>query len=334
MTAPTETSHAVVGLSFDAERLEARRKTLGASEIPAVAGLSSYKTPLDVYLEKRGLAESFTGSEFTEWGLRLENVVAEKYGEMMGVMLKTSETLVGVTEPWMSATPDRFVFLDMASGPSHGLEIKNKGARQIVNWGDSGTDAVPHDIAAQCHWSMLVTGLRIWDVAVLFGGNTFRWYRLEYDDAIASALMERGRDFWINHVLAGVEPPIDGSKAAGEYLKKRFAKHTDVLRDATREEEQIIRELAGAKEKAKAADAEQSLIENKIKMAIGANAGIMSRSGRVTWKAPKPTPETDYAALAGKLLTLVPEPDREPMIESFTTEKANSRRLLLTIPKE
>src|SRR5665213_2163553 len=279
-----EATHAVAGLSFDAERLEARRKTLGASEIPAVVGLNPHKTALDVYLEKRGLSEPFLGNEFTEWGLRMEAVIADKYADVMGVMLKTSETLTAPMDPWMSATPDRFVFLDMANGPSHGLEIKNKGARQIVHWGDTGTDAVPHDIAAQCHWSMLVTGLTTWDVAVLFGGNTFRWYRLSYDDAIASTLMERGREFWFKHVEAGVEPEIDGSRAAGEYLAKRFAMHTDLVREANADELPLISSLVSTREKIHVLEEQEATAVNRLKASIGDAAGITSRFGRVTWK--------------------------------------------------
>jgi predicted phage-related endonuclease len=100
-------AHQVPGMSFDEQRLEDRRKTLGASEIPAVAGVNPHRSALDVYLEKKGLAEPFAGNAFTEWGLRMEEPIAQKYAEVIGLPVVTSDTIVA--RGWMSATPDRLV---------------------------------------------------------------------------------------------------------------------------------------------------------------------------------------------------------------------------------
>ena len=86
-------THQVPGLSFDEIRLEERRKTLGASEIPAVAGVNPHRSALDVYLEKKGLSAPFAGNAFTEWGLRLEEPIAQKYAEVVGLELIGSEAL-------------------------------------------------------------------------------------------------------------------------------------------------------------------------------------------------------------------------------------------------
>ena len=277
-------THQVTGLSFDAARLEARRKSLGASEIAAVVGLNPYRTAVDVWMEKTGKVQPFAGNNFTEWGLRLEDAIAQKYGEAHGVELLRSETLLHPTEPWMSATPDRIV---LRQPKKHGLEIKNKSARQAAKWGESGTDQVPHDIATQVHWSMSVVGFDRWDVCALFGGNEDREYPIYYDAEIAAGLIEAGRDFWFSHVLADIPPALDGSEGAHRFLAEKFSRHSDVMLEASREVENHVRALAKVRDQIKDAEFIKSGLEAQIKAAIGEAAGIQGGGWKATWKAPK-----------------------------------------------
>lgn len=319
-------AHHVPGLSFDAERLERRKKTLGASEVAAVAGLDPHRSALDIFLEKTGQVEPFQGNTFTEWGLRLEAVIAAKYAESQHVLLSPSDTVAHPTEPWATATPDRIVEPAVLADP-WGLEIKNKSARQAAKWGESGTDQVPHEIAAQLHWSMLVTGFRRWDCAALFGGNEYRVYTVPFNAQIADDLFELAEGFWRNHVEKGIAPEIDGSKAAAEYLKRKFAAHSEEIREATREQEVWIQQLREIREKIAEAEGTERILENKLKDAIADAAGIAGRSGRVTWKAPAhglPQWKAIAEALGAK--------ERPDLVALHTS--APSRRFTASFPKE
>ena len=53
------------------EWLEAREKGLGGSEAPAALGLSRWKTPFQVWKDKRGLSGERESSSAMEWGLLL-----------------------------------------------------------------------------------------------------------------------------------------------------------------------------------------------------------------------------------------------------------------------
>ena len=320
-------THGVPGMSFAAEQHERRRLTLGASEIPAVAGLSPHRSPFDVYLEKRGMAEPFAGNQFTEWGLRLERAICDKYAEANSdLLVRTCQTMTSDAEPWMSATPDRLV--RHPSGERWGLEAKNKSARQAVHWGESGTDQVPHEIAAQCYWGMMVTGLARWDVVALFGGNEWRCYSLRYDAEIAAALLDAGRTFWFEHVVPGVPPDIDGSAAAHRFLAERFRTHSDALLPHTPITESMVRKLRALREQRVELEAAESAIEARLKHTIGEAAGIQGPNWRVTWKAPKPTVVTDYKGLVQQL---APAPE---VLAQFTHERPNSRRFLVSFPKQ
>lgn len=280
------------GSQFTGERLELRKKTLGASEIAAVAGLSSYESALDIYLRKTGVMPPFAGNEYTEWGNRLEPLIGRKYSDTLIAVLDPGETVIRASEPWQSATPD-FIAQefgatnDVAAKRRWGVECKNKSARMAHLFGETGTDQVPDDVAAQCYWGMIVTDLPWWDIAVLIGGCEFRWFRLHRDAEIESSLQEIGYDFWHNNVLKGIEPPVDGSQSWSEHLKRKFAKHGEQLRDATEEEAAWMLDLFALRHAKAQIEEKEELLENQIKNAIGDNAGLTSPYGRITWKAAK-----------------------------------------------
>ena len=75
--------------------LDTRNKSIGGSEIGAIAGLSEYGSALTVYNEKIGLAEKFKGNIHTLFGTRLEPFiryyVQEDFKKETGIELTTYE---------------------------------------------------------------------------------------------------------------------------------------------------------------------------------------------------------------------------------------------------
>lgn len=282
---------AIQTFGFSPEQLEERRKHLGASEIPVVTGHIPFKSPLQLWAEKRGLVVPFEGNEFTEWGNRLEGVIREKYAEVIGMpVVKPESSIICVREPWRSCTPDGLVMergLLESSRAVRGLEIKCRGAFRDEEWGEPGTDQVPPDVAIQAHWSMDITGLSEWDVATLIGGNKFGLYHLYYDGDIAQALLEKGRAFW-DYVESGIEPPVDGLEATTDYLLRKFPKHGDQLRDATPEETAWLRDILTVRSNIKLLEERETELGNLLRNAIGESAGLQAAGvGKVTWKAPR-----------------------------------------------
>ena len=69
--------------------LKERMAGIGGSDAAAVMGLSKWKTPLDVFLEKRGeIATDFVDSEPMKWGRLLEPVVRQEYAERSGEVVR------------------------------------------------------------------------------------------------------------------------------------------------------------------------------------------------------------------------------------------------------
>ncbi len=69
---------------------------------------------------------------------------------------------------------------------------------------------------------MAVTGYRGAYIAVLIGGNTFRWRFVERDEELIAMLIKLESDFW-QHVQNNTPPPLDGSEASTKFLADKFA---------------------------------------------------------------------------------------------------------------
>lgn len=318
-------------MPFTAEQLQERRKTLGGSEIPVVAGYQTFKSPLQLWAEKRGLAPAFEGNEFTEWGNRLEPVIRDKYAEVIQLEVRASLTVVCSRHPWRSVTPDGLVFGPGATTPERGVEIKCRGDWRADEWGEPGTDQVPNDVAVQCHWAMDILGVKRWDVATLIGGNKFGLYHLFYDAELAIALTELGRRFW-DHVENGTEPPVDGSEATADYLREKFKMYGEELRPATVEETEALAQLLAVREQIKGLETTESELKNFLMQAIGTDAGIMHDTiGKATWKRPNGA-QVDWKGIAETLTARLTPEEVATIMNQFS--KPFSRRFLPTAPSK
>lgn len=333
----------MTGLSPDQVAL--RRTGLGASEIAAVIGVDPYRNALDVFLEKTGQAQPFEGNEFTHWGNRLEAVIASEYADRRGVLIEMSTTLVHPDHPWMLCTPDRLVFPTADALAQRqidrGLECKNRTYFNREAWGQPGTDEVPLEVAAQAHWSMLVTGVHLWDVAVLLGGNTLGIYSLAYDAALAAQLFEQAGAFWKNYVEPKVTPPLDGSSSSKAYLNRKWPMHSDALKPAPREIQEAamslkqvraqIRDLQGADGES----GEKARLENVIKDFIGEQAGVLLLNGeRITWKRPKAGVQVNWENVALGLKAKATKAEWDLVVDLNSTQRAATRRFLCTFKEK
>ena len=274
-----------------------RATGLGSSEVGAVAGLSPYAGPMDVWLVKRGLAE-VPETEAMRLGTALEPVIANLYeGEHLaaGEALKTAaemwprEAPHGVLrhprEAWALASPDRVV---ATAGDRHAparlVEIKSVAWRSAHHWGEAHDD-VPPWYRAQVEWQMLVTGIGVCDLVALIGGAELRVYRLERDAALGAMLLDIGRAFW-RLVERGEAPPVDASETWRRHLEARFARHGAEVLTATRDHEEIAARLADARARKAAAEADEERAANELRAAIGNAEAIAGEGWKATWRAP------------------------------------------------
>ena len=180
------------------EWLKARTQGIGGSDIAAIAGLSPFKSPLAVYLDKRGEIESQPDNERMLWGRKLEDVVARHFAETNDVKVhRVNRMLHHPKYDFFIANLDRVVV-----SPKAVLEIKTGGARQIANWQEG---ELPTAYELQARWYMMVTQMREAYVAALLGGQEYVQVHLDRDPEIEDYMTELALRFW-EMVQAGTPP--------------------------------------------------------------------------------------------------------------------------------
>ena len=126
-----------------------------------------------------------------------------------------------------------------------------------------------------------VTGYRGAYIAVLIGGNTFRWKFVERDEELISMLIDLEANFW-NCVQTNTPPPMDGSDASARFLAERFPdsvpKSQIILPDSATE---LLQQYDAACEQLTAATEKKQYAENVLKNKCPARTVTFSRDNRI-----------------------------------------------------
>ena len=116
------------------EWLKERQKGIGGSDVAGILGLSKFKSPLDIYLEKT--AEEPIEQEDNaamKAGRMLEDTVARWFIEETQFITKRDNKIrIHKTRPYLIANVDR-VILGQEKGPGI-LEIKTTSGFYASNW--------------------------------------------------------------------------------------------------------------------------------------------------------------------------------------------------------
>jgi len=200
------------------EWLQSRRLGIGGSDVAAILGLSKYKSPYQLWLDKTNRAElDDSESEPAYWGNMLEDVVAKEYAKRNGVKVqRVNQTLEHPEFTWARANIDRAIINPEISGnvrikdgkltTDRILECKTANQYLAKLWGDEQSESVPDYYLTQCQWYMGVTGASLCGLGVLIGGQKFRSYQVAFDPELFEMLTDECSKFWNEHVQADVPP--------------------------------------------------------------------------------------------------------------------------------
>lgn len=171
---------------------DARSGGIGASEIAAVAGLSSWATPLEIYLRKIGEAPPVDDNRAMRVGRRLEPIVLGEFCEDTGeeVAQYPCPLIAHPDYPFMLATPDA----DLVSGRL--VEAKTAGSRSFAKWGTAKDPQIPREYLCQIQWQLYVAGRGQGYIACLIGGDDLRIHNVERNDRLIKGLSDAAEAFW------------------------------------------------------------------------------------------------------------------------------------------
>lgn len=267
-----------------------RRGYLGGSDAAVIAGLSPWKTPYQLYLEKIGKEKpaDLSDNERVYWGQILEAVVAHEYGRRTGRKIRRVNKLLMHNEhPFIAAHIDRDVLNE-----SRILEIKTAG--RGTDWGEEETDEIPPHYYAQVQHYLAVTGADVCDVAVLIGGQQYRQYEVPRDDEYIAALIKLELDFW-EHVQSEDPPTPETSAEANEMWPTTTG--GIVYGDATTI--RAAQDLYDVKAKIKDLEAQKDHLETQLKAAMEdiGDTLVAGKTKLATWK-PQESRRFDSKAFA------------------------------------
>ncbi len=295
--------------------LTIRQQGIGSSDAAVAVGLSPYKSPLSLWLEKtrRKAAEDLSDKDAVIWGTVLEPVLARVYAERTGAKVRRVNAVLQHAEhPFMLANLDREV-VGHIDGPGV-LEIKTAGYHSAPQW----EEGIP--IAYQCQvlHQLAVTGHDWADVAVLIGGQDFRIYRVERDDDKIADLIQRETLFW-QQVLDDQQPDPDGSDDAATALQWLFPQDNGQTVDLSESVEfnQLFAMLLAERQRKEEAEAREALIRQQLQNALGDATAAVFQSGRISWKKTKDRSTPDLERLSA---------DHPTLLQHYSKPISGSRR--------
>ena len=253
-------------ISDDTKWLARRMAGIGASEAGAALGVSPWKDPLELYLEKLRpppKPDKGVDSGPRAWGNRLELPILQWYAETTGHTVYTAQELCFRLDP-ETQCPMTDDFQRLLNAIEEHAEVDFIGGGKIIFrsklwpaliyspdallWDHSvdepGTvdakltgesdrrgwkDQTPPDVLAQLVHSMCVMGCSFAQVAVLFGDCQSGTRNHDRNEADIRAHVDGVNDFW-RRLCEGRPPAVRGSKSDARALRSMVPREADGLR--------------------------------------------------------------------------------------------------------
>ncbi|HEX7647500.1 MAG TPA: YqaJ viral recombinase family protein [Noviherbaspirillum sp.] len=265
-----------------------RSKFIGGSDAAAILGVSKWKTPYQLWLEKTGQWQQPDDPERAKVlarGKRWEPVVIEMLIDELQDRGHEVE-VIGRNLRYIDQGCDFLACeLDLellVDGEECNGEMKTIHPFAAKDWGEQGTDAIPVYYTAQAMHGLMVKPRRRCIVAGLIGADDLRVHEVLRDDGVIEHMRLAEIDFW-QRIRDGVPPdPVnlddlalmfrsdDGSEVA---LPEGGDLHDDLLK------------LRAVKAKLKAYEQEEALLEFRLKRYMGeAQVLMLGGDKAASWK--------------------------------------------------
>lgn len=185
------------------QQLKNRRYSIGGSDIAALLGLSPWRTPVDVYLEKTDPDFVFPASNIRrlQAGNLLEEWVANSFTEETGLELVLNPaTMRHKDYPYSHVNLDAVV-----TNAEKFVVVELKTSERKKDW----RDGIPKYYKPQLMHARVISECRQVYLAVAIGFNEFKYFLYEpsqTDIEKEKKLQEIVKFFWEEHVIPKVPP--------------------------------------------------------------------------------------------------------------------------------
>lgn len=234
---------------------------------------------MELWAEKTGqiVPEDISEKEHVQLGIELEDFVAKKFERETGMKVRRAPKIYeNATYPFIRCQVDRLI-----EKSEELLEVKTCSAWKAKEWEG---EEIPQEYILQVMWQLGCTGRKVGWIAVLIGGQSFKYKRIDFDEKLWESMKESALAFW--KMVETLTPPQVIGMDNG-FIVELYPKHNDQIKEASDDVNIAIaerQELRGHIDKMKERIEE---IEVKIKAVIGGNLGIKTDKYVATWKEQK-----------------------------------------------
>lgn len=137
----------------------------------------------------------------------------------------------------------------------------------------------PYEYVLQCIWYMGILGKKVCYIAVLIGGQKFKYRKIEFDAELFNIMVDMAVEFW-NCVQTKTMPAL--SPEDSNTLSKVYSTHSEDYLEYQDVEEKIEK-LQEVKAGIKTLDVEKKMLEAELKNIINTHAGILTDKFKVSW---------------------------------------------------
>ena len=269
-----------------------RRQGIGGSDCAAALGLSKWRTPYQLYLEKIGEAEPQEETWEMARGKAFEPLLRQHYANETGREISVPKEPVRSDKyPFMTYSPDGLCL-------SERRLQEFKTAAYGKEWGKVGSDEIPQEYLLQVQHGMIVMDYKICDVTVSVAGNKPKFFMVEADNDLQEMIVEGEAKFW--DMVQSRTPP---EAISNDDVFKMYSRVNGTSVVISPEIKIALRDLCVIRENIKLFEANKESMEVKIKSFMGAAemlVDIDNFTNLCTWKQAKGAERVDTKALRAR----------------------------------
>lgn len=270
---------------------------------------------IDVILEKRGekAPADLSEVEAVQMGHVMQPYIGRIFEDSTGIGVKDYD-LPGThpTEPWLRAHTD-FVTADNGL-----LEVKNYNAAIINKFSEPDDELrLPATDLIQCVHEATVFGVSHVHFAVLFGGQRFRHWRVDVNDAMKADFVQQAAKWWAMCQIGDLPTP-----ETVEQAKLVYSRSTDEQILSNAAVEQVVQQLKSIKQNIKTLEEQEEQAQLMLQNYMQSKSEIVTPFGEVlvSWKSSKSTKSFDAKRF---------QAENPNFVDLYTVEKPGSRRFLV-----
>ena len=255
------------------ERQVATRKSyIGASEVPAICGVSPFRSAWDVWAEKVGLAEPQPPNDAMILGLILEPAILDWAHREIAPLKRNVQRVLRLSDSCrLRATLDGVFRVDGHVEPVE-VKIGTACSPRSQEWGEPHTDEVPLDVRYQVQAQLMACQAPIGHVLALLPGPRLAHFCVHADHDLQDKIRDQVIAFW--RCVQTREPPPESAPSPATF--------NSIRRDQTCVEvdftilDGLVNDYMAARERRLAAEKAEQEAKNRLFQLAGSSSGLVA----------------------------------------------------------